>query len=99
MIVHTRHALAMDIVRPVHVSVKKDGKDRIVVQWIKMHYNVYPIAPDTVHSIWIHKHAIAKQNGAVTIVQKVGKSENIAKHQTDKAFTNPHHFGDDDDDD
>ena len=71
LIVHIQHVRAMDIVRLVFVSVKKDGKDRIVVQWIKMHYNVYPIALDMVHSIWIHKHAIAKPNGAVMIVQKV----------------------------
>lgn len=61
----------MDIVRLVHAYAKKDGKDRIVAPWIKMLYNVCPIALDTVHSIWIHKRATAKQNGAVTIVQKV----------------------------
>lgn len=52
-------------------SAKKDGKGLIVARWIKTHYNVCLTALAMVHSIWIHKLAIANQNGAVTIVQKV----------------------------
>lgn len=80
----------MGIVRPEHVSAKRDGKDRTVAQWIKMHYNAYPIALDTAHSIWTHRHAIAKRNGAVTIVQKVRAKTTII---------NPRHIDDNDDDD
>lgn len=77
LIVHTRRAPAMDIVRLVHAFAKKDGRDRIVVLWIKMRYNVYPTAVDTVHSIWILKRAIVKPNGAATIVQKVNNKLHI----------------------
>lgn len=100
----------MGIARPAHVSAKRDGKDRTVAQWIKMHYNVCPIALDTVHSIWTHRHAIAKRNGAVTIVQKVhGKTREICIHikqkqwqSAEKTIIIPHHFdnaNDEDDDD
>lgn len=71
LIVHTRHAQDMDIVPRVPASVRKDGRGLIALRWIKMPFNAYLIARDTVLLIWIHKAVIASQSGVEMIVQKV----------------------------
>lgn len=67
----------MVIAQTEHVFVRKVGKAWTVPQWIKMHCNVYRIVQDMEHSIWIHKRATVKQNGAATTVLKVKGSLRI----------------------
>lgn len=54
-----------------YVYAKKVGKVLTVPKWIKMLYNVYQIAPVTVHLTSNFKHVLVNRDGLVKIVRKV----------------------------
>lgn len=68
MIVLTPPVTVTASVPKVLVSVKKDGKVLIVVQWIKMLFNAYPTVPDTVHLNSTPNHVFVRSNGVETTV-------------------------------
>lgn len=78
--VHTQRARVTDTVRLAHASAKRDGKVPTVARWIKMRYNACPTALDMVHSIWIRRAAIAKQNGAAMTARKVNDTRHKLIH-------------------
>lgn len=62
--------MVMVFVLMVRASVRKAGKVSIVERWIRMRYNVFQIARDTVHSNSTHNRAFVMPNGVETTVPR-----------------------------